>query len=675
MGNRLHMKQKLFLYISAGVLAACGSSPSRTPVGIEADRSPPNSQVENLVSDKASTVVEKSENESNHGPELNERLSFYQPIEGSLASQDDKNKVELGKIQLNFVDAPAADVARAVIDRALGRGLAVSEGVTGTISLLSPEAVPVDAALRALDEVLADSGLALVETSTGFMLTTTLAASERAQSFRRADEVSLGFGVTVMPIRYTTPSEITRLIQPLLSKRVTVTSDDENSLVFLRGVHGDVQSALEAIQLFDAPQLTNKVLGLFELRHASVQDVLSDLETVYRTKGDSNLRSLRLAPLPRVNALFVAANSRYQFREVKDWIERFDKPAGIPSSGLHFYQAQHKPAPELAASLNSIFGAATEITSSAADDRQVQTKKAASSVKIIADELNNALIIRAGSKESQEILELLRQMDQYTPQVLIEATIAEVILNNDLRYGVRWFWENSNERIVSTDSPEGGVGVEYPGISYTQIGTNFRVALSALASITDVSVLSAPSIMVQNNQTANLQVGDQIPIVTQQAQSVADGDAPIVATVQLRDTGVILEVTPRINASDMVSLVINQEVSDVAATTTSGIDSPTIQQRKLSSTVSVRNGRTIALGGLIRETETDSNTGVPLLKSIPLVGNLFSSRNTSVRRTELIIFLTPRIVRNDDESFRILDLLREDMKSLSERLDRDDLLH
>jgi general secretion pathway protein D len=170
--------------------------------------------------------------------------------------------------------------------------------------------------------------------------------------------------------------------------------------------------------------------------------------------------------------------------------------------------------------------------------------------------------------------------------------------------------------------------------------------------------------MVLDNQTARLQVGDQVPIATQSAVSIGDPDAPIVNSIQFRDTGVVLEVTPRVNASGLVVLEVLQEVSDVIATTTSDIDSPTIQQRSIASTVAVQSGDTVALGGLIKDRNEESISGVPLLSSIPLFGNLFKTTGTSVRRTELLVLITPRVVRDRREALEVTDELRRRLSTL-----------
>ena len=177
-------------------------------------------------------------------------------------------------------------------------------------------------------------------------------------------------------------------------------------------------------------------------------------------------------------------------------------------------------------------------------------------------------------------------------------------------------------------------------------------------------MLSSPKLLVLNNREAQLQIGDQVPITTASAVGTISNNAPIVNSVQFRDTGVILRVTPRVNNSGIVFLDITQEVSDVVPTTTSGIDSPTIQQRKMSSSVAVRSGETIALGGLIRESRSKSGSGLPFLRRIPGVGDLFGSTTRAQRRTELIVIIRPKVLKNPDDTRKLIDDLREQFKGL-----------
>jgi len=258
----------------------------------------------------------------------------------------------------------------------------------------------------------------------------------------------------------------------------------------------------------------------------------------------------------------------------------------------------------------------------------------------------------------------LKRLDITPLQVLIEVTIAEVGLTDELSYGLQWFFQSGDSSIAFSTFSDGVVGSVFPGFSYFFSGTDARVALNALTEITDVRVISSPQLMVLDNQTARLQVGDEVPIATQSATSTDDSDARIVNEIQFRDTGVILEVTPRVNASGLIVLDVLQEVSDVIATTTSDIDSPTIQQRVIQTTVAVQSGDTIALGGLIRDREEDSISGIPLLSSIPVLGHLFKKTEKIVRRVELLVLITPRIVRNRREALEVTDELRRRLSTL-----------
>jgi general secretion pathway protein D len=260
--------------------------------------------------------------------------------------------------------------------------------------------------------------------------------------------------------------------------------------------------------------------------------------------------------------------------------------------------------------------------------------------------------------------------------VLIEATIAEVQLNENLNYGVRWFLEGGLGNGYTFDA---GFGAPLPsaigGQGFTlgifNSAQELRLFFDILESETSVNFLSAPQIMVVDNQTANFRVGDQVPITTRTSQSTTDSNAPIVSEVQYRDTGTLLQVTPRINAGGMVTLEINQEVSRPGTEpAVGGGGNVPIAQRTIDSTVIVHSGQTIVLGGLIRNESRLSKGGLPVLKDIPVMGNLFSSTIEEAGRTELIVTLTPRVITNPNEAYEISQELRQKIKDAA-RIDDD----
>jgi general secretion pathway protein D len=285
---------------------------------------------------------------------------------------------------------------------------------------------------------------------------------------------------------------------------------------------------------------------------------------------------------------------------------------------------------------------------------------AAPGLRIIADDSRNALIVHATRQEYRRIENALRQLDILPMQVMIEATIAEVTLNDELQYGLQWFFNSG--RFSAILSRSGGTPApSLPGFAAIFNSADARVVLNALSSITDVRVISSPQVLALTNQTAMLQVGDSVPVPVQQAVSVLQPDAPIVNSIQFVDTGVTLSVTPRVNEGGTVMLEVEQNVSEASRTTSSGIDAPTIQQRRIASTVAVKNGETIGLGGLIRDSATKGRDGVPILSTLPVVGPLFGTDTTAVRRTELLVLLRPRIVQTPQDAREMTNELRAKM--------------
>jgi general secretion pathway protein D len=297
-------------------------------------------------------------------------------------------------------------------------------------------------------------------------------------------------------------------------------------------------------------------------------------------------------------------------------------------------------------------------------------------VRIVADEKNNTLVIFAQPRDYRMIAEALERIDVVPLQVLIEATIAEVTLGNNLQYGLQYFFhahENqfafgSGTSAIIAGTPIPGT---FPGFNYILGSTNANVVLNLLSSITDVHVVSAPELLVLDHQSASLLVGNQVPIPTGQAQSTLTTGAPLVTTVQYIDTGVILKVSPRVNANGLITLEVGQEVSSVAnASTTTATNSlgPTITQRRIQSTITVQDGETVALGGLIQDTNSITKTGLPLLQDIPILGAAFRSTDRNIARTELLVLLSPKVLHNVPDARAATDELRSRLNSL-QRID------
>lgn len=282
-------------------------------------------------------------------------------------------------------------------------------------------------------------------------------------------------------------------------------------------------------------------------------------------------------------------------------------------------------------------------------------------IRIVADPSNNALIITAKYQEYQEIETVIKELDILPLQVLIDATIAEVKLTDNLQYGIKWYFNSGNyagglgikDILGSAQDSLAGAAGQYGLTYFMNFGKEVKVLLQAEADKGKVNIVSSPSVMVQNNQEAAMRVGDQVPILTGQYGNFTGGAAttttnPVYSSynsVQYRDTGVLLNVRPRVNSGGLVSMDIIQNVSNVnKAAQIQGISSPTIAQRQIKSNVSVQNGETLVLGGLIQENTATNKSGVPLLYELPVIGDLFGKTDMTTERTELVVLLTPRII-------------------------------
>lgn len=304
---------------------------------------------------------------------------------------------------------------------------------------------------------------------------------------------------------------------------------------------------------------------------------------------------------------------------------------------------------------------------SATGEEELPTKDP---VRIIADPVKNALVIYATPADYRDVEAVLKRLDTIPLQVLIEATILEVSLDDELRYGVEWFFNAGDNSFSLSSLATGAVGSLFPGFSYALRTGDVRFIVNALETVTNVRVVSSPLLLVLDNQTAALQVGNEVPISTQSSVSTITADAPVINSIEYRNTGVILDVTPRVNTGGLVTLELGQEVSDAVRTTSSDLNSPTFEQRRVESTIAVQDGEAIAIGGLIRDRDERTDSGLPLLKDIPLLGFLFGTTANQNTRTELLILLTPRVVGGQEEAQRLTNEIRRRLHGVTELEER-----
>lgn len=433
---------------------------------------------------------------------------------------------------------------------------------------------------------------------------------------------------------------------------------------------------------------------------------------------------IKVFPVERLNALVVVTPRRQLLDQVETWVRRLDRPADGLEAGLFVYPVQNGSAVYLAEMLNGLFGgdasrassgvatgaAPTQIArsttgvgnsgaasntnaalrtsmtssagatganslapigssaTSAAAGQSTSVSRLEGNVRVVADVKRNALLIRAPRHEYRRIEQALRELDKAPAQVLIEASIVEVSLTGNLKYGVDWYLQNGlsgdrqGQALLNMRS-SGTVGANATGFSYTILNKAgvVRAALNALSEKSQVRVLSNPSVLVLDNHNATIQIGRQQPI---KSATTVTSSSVVTENITYKDTGVMLSVTPSVNSGGLITMDIAQQVTDVGE-----IDAATGQRnflsRQIQSRVAVRSGESIVLGGLIRENETRGRSGVPGMADIPLLGALFSTNTDNSDRTELLVLLTPRALEDDDALRAASAELRQRMQTLT----------
>ncbi len=623
-----------------------------------------------------------------------------------------------GDVTLNFPSVDVQAVAKAVLGDVLGLKYAVDPSIHGVVTVRTPSPIRRVDVLPLFEEALKAADLALADRGGVYTVVPLSTARGQAPLVGPADT---GFGNETIVLKFANAEAIKKLLDPVVPGAIAEADPTRNVLI-VSGTTTQRRSVRELVGQFDVDWLRGMSFALLVPQRTDARLIAPELDKLLNGPGSQSAGLVRLITMERLNGILAISAQPQYLDDVRRWVEVLDREGEAAERRLFVYHVQNGRAADLAKVLDGAFGLAaprgddtSNVAGGSAASSNVenyggaparsaqtplvvqvggqaarpssafggaaaapaqpgqpptpgqpgqgdQTAANPNGTTITADETNNAIVVFATPRDYALIEDALRKLDVPPLQVMIDATISEVTLNHNLQYGIQWYFASAQSTGALTQGTTSTPVQNFPGFSFLfQHGTDVTATLNALAKITDVTVLSAPKLMVLNNHTASIEVGDQVPIATSSAVSTLVTGAPTVNSIEYRDTGVILKVTPRVNAGGLVLLDISQEVSDVSNTSTSTLDSPTIQQRKISTSVAVQDGETLALGGLIKNEVTKLRSTIPLLGDIPILGHLFGDTGNILVRTELIVLLTPRVVRTPVDADAITRELREKM--------------
>ncbi|WP_151702571.1 type II secretion system secretin GspD [Nitrincola alkalilacustris] len=614
-------------------------------------------------------------------------------------------------VSLNFEQAPVTEVVHAVLGDILELDYVIEHPLDGEITLRTRTPVPRDQLLVILESLLQTNGAVMIrDKNDRFFVGSAGSMSGLMPGVTSAGSTAAGYSNVVIPLQYIGAREMADILRPVADEGSFVRVDATRNLLLLAGTRNQIDGWMEIIATFDIDLLQGMSVGIFPLEYASVSEVDSAIQVLL---GGSDAQSdttssiaaatlssvVRIIPIERLNSILVVSPRAHYLDQVGVWIERLDKaPDHNFESQLFVYPVQNGSATHLAKLLSELFGVGGGMSSqrdSGVSPAMTATRQGGESgsevegvasatgagnrssdlssnfslagdIKVVADGQSNALLIYAKRSEYKKIESAMKKLDIAPTQVLIEASIIEISLRDRLEYGLQWHIQNGlgggrtgTSVLNVTDNPIGPA----QGFSFSVTNPlgDIRAVINALAEESLVNVISSPSVMVLDNHTATMQVGDQQPI--RSSQTVTDG-GNITSSIQYRDTGVKLMVTPSVNAGGMVNMDIEQSVTDVGPED-SATGQRSFQERNISSRVAIRSGETVVLGGLIRDNTSDVRAGVPILHELPVVGNLFGATTNRRDRTELIVMITPRVLTNEQDLRDVSREIRSRMSGLN----------
>jgi len=478
-----------------------------------------------------------------------------------------------------------------------------------------------------------------------------------------------------------------------LSKKSDLRIDEFESIIQIKDKVKNIRKALEFYSFIDQPSMRNKQMKLIRMKHMNVVKFIDQLKPILDNYGiliatSPKSAGVQLVPIEQINSFLLLSSKEEWIKTILFWKSKLDIMEKSTSEDLEFfvYKPLNRKAEELVTVLQSFphFYEGNAITSkaeasvenTATTESETTNTEGSSSITsgissenslnnrgnkttVVLDKERNNIIIYATQKRYIAIQKMLKSLDTLPKQVLIEVTIADISLTKSLKFGFEWFLENNGYNIKGLDG-KGDSGATGLLLNMFSVSEGLSSVFSAAETKDYVNILSNPKLLVLNNHSASINVGNRVPILSSQAASADAGAAGgIIQTINYQETGISLSVKPTINSDGYLSLNITQNVSTAKQNTISKISSPVIFNRALQTDVVLKSGETVVLGGLISEGKTKNEGGIPILGKIPVIGKLFSNSGDSVEKNELVILIKPTILRNNSDATVVTEALLE----------------
>ncbi|MCK4425209.1 MAG: type II secretion system secretin GspD [Deltaproteobacteria bacterium] len=599
-----------------------------------------------------------------------------------------------------------------VLDQVLGRILelnyVVDPAIKGTISLNIKGRYTKSEFLDLFNSILQIHGLAITRGAQDLYKVVRKASSARTGSevVNVGEQVpNPGDVISVFQLHYLSAAHVIANLRNFISPGAVIVAEPSSNAVLLVDTAENVAKLSKILALMDTDLFKDIHWRFYTLEYTDVDDLSRDLDKIFKTKGlymkpGIDPGGLQIMPLKSINSLLVVTKWEEVLDVVSHWVTQLDQEISKKGTRVYVYFVQNGKAADIADLLRQLYGGKpserkgkkeviVEREKKPAKQQAVpHTGELAEEVEIIADEVNNAILIKATQRDYAILSGVLKEIDIVPRQVLIDVLIVEVFLDNELQYGVQWFLKARGIETgggdmtadIGLNKPdfglaEGGMlGSDLAGFSAALFsGEDLRALINLLASETEANIVSAPNILAVDNHESTIEVTRDEPTVSSSQTSTET--TSVTQTIQYRSVGVILKVTPLINESGLVTLEISQEVSNLLAhTKVEGINSPVFQTRKATTNLVVQDTHTVIIGGLMQTQQENVHTGIPILKNIPILGYLFGSKGYTTKKTELLFAITPHVIHTKEQADALTREFSQKVKSLRKILEQRGVL-
>lgn len=578
-----------------------------------------------------------------------------------------KNGNEKHKVDLVFDNVDIYEVINTILGQELGENFIIDPAIRNKLSMKISGEYTRNQLLKILTKALEISGIALIKEKNMYKIIRGRNVSKNIYF----GKINSDYIIDIIQLKHIASYRFVNNIRPFLSSNAVAISINSSNSIIIADRRENVASIKRILKVLDSSIFDGLYFKIIKLQYLTAEEGAKLANNILRSQAifpqSEVAKKIFITYIKSNNSLLCIARDKEMMDTIVNWILAADHPDDEVGTKVYVVPVANVKAEDLANILKQLYGGKATKTKKGrviVKGATFNSGTLSGEVTIIPDKVNNFIIIKASPNDFKIINNVLKKLDVIPRQVLIDVFIAEVSFSDKLSYGIEWYLKNHGIKInnrrynggatlnkgLDASSESSVIGSGLLGFTYTifdRVG-GLRALINVLEETSKVNILASPSILSVDNQEAKIEIGEDVPTIAKSVTNTNSDNGNITNTIEYRKTGIILKVRPQINPKGLVRLDVEEEVSEPKSNTVSGIDSPIFLKRTAKTSLVVFNNQTIVIGGLIKQKDDRTDTGIPVLNKIPVIGYFFGGKKVTKEKTELLIAITPHIINTRD---------------------------